>query len=255
MSTYARIEQRRAERQYVYYEFFRMSPEFDNAWRPTAAWCKYWITANNGVSRRQIFDEALIARDQYRSNNWQNIEMALNRIPGISKTTINHFKKLVSVNVRDDINCKLALYAGANIYDAALLEDISKCRSEADLSPILQRLSGQVYSAALNGAFAKLYTVVNLAIVNPPVDYTCVNKDIEDRITSYYNALMFGGKNSGCVDIPENPNGFTLPSEIYKVALEIEKQRDLPPHEIIKILDTSLKKTINHNSVIRTNGR
>ncbi len=260
MGTYIRAEQRRAERQYVYYEYFRISNTLANGWDPTAPWCKYWITGENGVSRRDIFNEAIVDHDQYKSNNWQSLEIAFNNLHfPVSKQTREYFRSIATINVRDNLNCKLAIYAGAHINFPAISQDISRCKNDNELSDVLRRLNEQVNVAAINGAFAKLYNVVNEISKNPATDFTQINQETEALLTNYYNALMFGTKTSPALNIPEEPVNFDLPKLLYEKALDLEKtKRGLTPAQIKAELEPILKKLINatkekHNN--STSGR
>ncbi|MBQ2864327.1 MAG: hypothetical protein IJE91_02540 [Clostridia bacterium] len=259
MSTYPGEEEIRAGRNslngqsgaLVNYQYYRMSPAFGNNWDPTAPWCKYWITGETGVSRRDLFEEGIVSHDQYKSNNWQSLEIEFNNLPfPVSKTTREYFRSISTINVRDNLNCKLAIYAGAHIDFEALRKKIRSCKSDNELSAVLGLLTQQVNVAAIHGAFAKLYNVVNEISNNPARDFTQVNQVNEDLLTNYYNVLMFGGKNSGPLDIPDTPQTFELPKLLYDKAVELEKsKKGLTPAQIRAELEPVLKKLINATKV------
>lgn len=252
MSTYLAAEQGRMHNQYLYYSFFKMGSELPNTWNNEYPWCKYWITANNGVSRRQLFNEAIKDHDMYQSDNFARLEAALKKIPGMTPQTIEHFKALTTINSRDDINCKLALYGGAHIHFDQLITDVSSCKDTAAVSKVLEKLSAQVYTAALNGAFSKLYNVVNTMNVNRANDPMDVDKKVESAVTNFYNSLVFGTKRQKPLEFPDGPYGFALPQQIYNLALKYENAKDWSSTEIInKLINTELKAVINSPSITR----
>ena len=245
MSTYTRAEQKRSQNQYVYYSFYQMDSRLPNAWSPEYPWCKYWITAKSGISRRDLFNAAIEQHDIYKSNNFAQIEAALKTIPGVDASTIERFKALTTINVRGDMNCKLALYGGAHINFDLLLKHIKACKNKTDVTTILGELSTQVYTAALNGAFTKLYNVANSISINPASDPSEVDQTIEKQITDLYNSLVFGTKRYPALEFPEGPTGFDLPQRIYQLALENENEKNWTPAKILKDLIAKEAKIIN----------
>ena len=52
-----------------------------------------------------------------------------------------------------------------------------------------------------------------------------MDKNLEAKITNIYNSIVFGSKNQGPVNIPNDPTAtFELPQKIYDLAAKFEKE-------------------------------
>lgn len=257
MSSFEAIEKGRKKNRYVYYEFPRMSRAFPDSWDPTAPWCTYWITGETGVSRKQMFNEATEARSTLTlpgKERWRAISDALYAVRGVDSGMVSAFGRMVTVDHPKEIeyNLKLAIYGGANINDALLISDIRECRNSRQVEKVFKILTAQVYVAAVNGAFAKLFNVGEQALVNPANDFTKVNVQICELLTNYHNVIMYGGHKHHALDFPEGELGFRPAVTLYDLGVEIQNNLHnqtpdavckLLEQRIVKILDTFTKRS------------
>lgn len=273
MSTYVATEQGRAQNQYVYYEFFKMNSQFPNCWSPDYPWCKYWITSNNGVSRRSLFNDSIRDHDIYRdgelydnngvkqARNFNDIMAALltkfdqfkDISPTRQNTILEYFKRVTSINTRGDMTCKLAIYGGARIYVDNIINNINATKNSDELSDVLRNVTAQVNAAALNGAFAAAFNVVN-SMGRNAADPNLMDKNLEAKITNIYNSIVFGSKNQGPVNIPNDPTAtFELPQKIYDLAAKFEKEHSKTPAQIQSMFIDELMKLINKQARLAPN--
>lgn len=263
MSTYLEIEQGRVQRQYVYYEFYKMDPKFPNAWSTEYPWCKYWVSAKNGVSRRSLFEDSIRDHDMYRDSelydskgvkktkNYNDVMAALDKkfeefnvSPSKRTATYEHFRKVTSINTKD-LTCKLAIYGGARVYMNQIIDDINASKSEKEIGDVLNKITEQLNVAALNGAFAKVYNVVNTLGKNAALP-ELADKKLEKLITDMYNNVVYGDRSQKPIDIPKDPEvSFVLPRQIYEYAVKFENEHGKTPNEIEKHFIENLRTLVN----------
>ena len=163
LKSFYEIECERAQKQYLYYEYFRMSKLYPNTWSCECPWCRYFIMGPRGISCRDIFDEAIRDHDFDTGTVFPPIEQALRDIPGISQGFIDTFKKAVTVWRADYVsNIKLAIFSGARVNSYQIVEDLRACANESQATEIFKGVLRQMRAAAMNGIYKKIFSLTEL---------------------------------------------------------------------------------------------
>lgn len=261
MASVDAIEKERVNgRKYVTYDLKAMHPDIPDDMEPEYAWFKYWVNGiEGGASRREVYEKNLLDHDYFRCDpgklNFRVAEKILRDKlipPGTSakdaknaETIIGYFKKLTTINAKDDKTCKLMIYAGARINWEPLLNDIGSARTPTEVSKVLQTLTAEVRASAMKGAFSYMYNAAN-HMGKDPSKVTKEDEINEANLLKVYNKVIHGDKNSKPIDISADPSApFNDVDAILKVVESVKEKKGLTPQQIYKELILPVETNFN----------
>lgn len=258
MATIAEIERERVNgRKYVTYDLKALHPDIPDSIDPNNEWFKYWTNSiNGGASRKNIFDQNMVNHDLYRCDpgkiSFKTIEKVLRDKNLADEKTISYFRKLTTINDKSDKTCKLMIYAGGRINWEPLLNDIGSARSKSDVSKILQTLTAQVRSAAIQGTFSMVYQTAHTMGKNPAI-MTGDDKVNEANILKAFNKTMHGDKKqdkrsplSQPLDIPVDPSvEYSDLNAVLNVIAAVKDKKGLDPKQVYKELIDPIETKFN----------
>ena len=228
------IECERAQKQYLYYEYFRMSKLYPNTWSCECPWCRYFIMGPRGISCQDIFDEAIRDHDFDTGTVFPPIEQALRDIPGISQGFIDTFKKAVTTHENIVTNMKAAIYSCARVNTYQIVEDLRACASESQATEILKGVLRQMRSAAMNGIYKKIFTATGLMCTQETNQrwYDMLIR-IQQRLQNIIGNLIYTRF------IPDNLEAWEMPKNLFAYILQEEKKGlNRTEAEIMQVVDT-----------------
>lgn len=249
MATYAEIEKERlTKKKYVIYDFFDpRDPEIPDEFNIKGLWCKYLVDSpiKGGLDRYETIKKRMQEYDLYSGNGnpqFKNIESQLKRL---NYQATDYFKRLCTLNIRNDESCRLMLIAGARIDYDTLSKDIEQTKGNPiEISKILHTLTGQVHAAALNGSFTKFFSTIYAAQQNKLNSKEYM--EIDGVIMDFYLKTINGGSNiKKPIEIPTEPNIiFATPNLLYENMKEAPKNGPIDITQVIKnqIKDITTKR-------------
>ena len=251
MNTYSEIElYRTTKRAYVNYQYYRISASCPDAFNPFSPWCIYWVSGENGVSKKSVFEETLVKRDKYKSPEYfKRICDAIYKAGAFEKYAV-HFDRLTTTSYPYEIelNLKLAIYGGADINVENLVSDLEKCRNKRDVFKVFELLSAQVYAASVNGAFVKLFTEAENSLAGTAYDISKINLKVHSLICSYYSTVINGAQNRYPLRFPAGELDFKFAKEIYEIGHNLSKIKDATEDYVCSFLERHLSAVLDANS-------
>ncbi len=258
MATITDIERERVNgRKYVTYNLKALHPDIPDNIDPNYEWFKYWTNSiNGGASRKDIFDQNMINHDINKCDpdkiSFITIEKILREKSLANEESINYFKRLTTINDKDDRTCRLMIYAGGRINWEPLLNDIKSTRTKLGVSKILHTLTSQVRAAAIQGIISMIFNTAH-SIGKDPENITNNDRQNEQLILNIYNKYLKGGQNNKPLNIPTDPSiNFPEISNLLTIIKPIFTKKGLTNDEIYNELiypcETILKDSTDINS-------
>ncbi len=263
MATYADIERlRTTKRHYVKYDYDKIDPAFTDMYDHTSNRCRYCVKSpTTGVTKNDVIRANMKQHDLYNADSkklsFKDVEDALlnTMLDKVDDEYLNsvlsYFKNLTTYNDNKDVTCRCMLMACASIDFEALIADINNANgNKTEISRILQSLTLEANTVAVNGLFSKLFSVV-CSSSKANGNFKDVDPELEKLINKMYEKTMFKGKdNNHPLSIPQDPSKvFNVLTSLYTQVKSVENMKGLSSEDvkkqIIKPFDSIINKEID----------